>query len=106
MSEVTEFRILQVVDNGKVIQMSLVENVNTEPISQKQIIMESVAKKLDAETREQVTPLLEAILQGQPTIKINSYQQTSISISMPKSRYEKMGKPQVGECLDINIGKK
>ncbi len=106
MSEINEFRILQIVDNGKVIQMSLVENVNTEPISQKQMIMESVAKKLDAETKEQVTPLLEAILQAQPTIKINSYQQTSISISMPKSRYEKMGRPQVGECLDINIGKK
>jgi hypothetical protein len=83
--------------------MTLAEDVLTEPISQKQLIMESVAKNLDQETKEQVTPLLEAILQGQPTIKIKSYQNTSIVITMPKNRYERMGKPQVGEKLQINI---
>lgn len=103
MAEVTEYKIQQIVDNGKIVQMTLAEDVLTEPISQKQLIMESVAKKLDPETKEQVTPLLEAILQGQPTIKIKSYQNTSIVITMPKNRYERMGKPQVGEKLQINI---
>jgi len=103
MSEVTDFRITQIIDNGQAIQMTLVENVNTEPISQKQMIMESVAKKLDPETKEQVTPLLEAILQAQPTIKVKSYQQTSITIAMPKSRYERMGRPQVGSVIDIRM---
>jgi len=42
VAEVTEYRIAQIVDNGQVVQMSLVENVQTEPISQKQMIMESV----------------------------------------------------------------
>ncbi len=103
MAEVTEYKIQQIVDNGKIVQMTLAEDVLTEPISQKQLIMESVAKNLDQETKEQVTPLLEAILQGQPTIKIKSYQNTSIVITMPKNRYERMGKPQVGEKLQINI---
>lgn len=103
MAEVTEYKIQQIVDNGQIVQMSLAEDVLTEPISQKQLIMESVAKNLDQETKEQVTPLLEAILQGQPTIKIKSYQNTSIVITMPKNRYERMGKPQVGEKLQINI---
>ncbi len=105
MAEVTEYKIQQIVDNGQIVQMTLAENVLTEPISQKQLIMESVAKNLDPETKEQVTPLLEAILQGQPTIKIKSYQNTSIVITMPKNRYERMGKPQVGEKLQINISK-
>ena len=105
MAEVTEYKIQQIVDNGKIVQMTLAEDVLTEPISQKQLIMESVAKKLDPETKEQVTPLLEAILQGQPTIKIKSYQNTSIVITMPKNRYERMGRPQVGEKLEINIKK-
>ena len=105
MSDVNEYRIQQIVDNGQVVQMNLVENVNTEPVSQKQMIMESVAKKLDAETKEQVTPLLEAILQAQPTIKIKSYQQTTITVAMPKNRYEKMGRPQVGETIEINMKK-
>ena len=105
MAEVTEYKIQQIVDNGQIVQMTLAEDVLTEPISQKQLIMESVAKNLDQETKEQVTPLLEAILQGQPTIKIKSYQNTSIVITMPKNRYERMGKPQVGEKLQINISK-
>ena len=105
MAEVTEYKIQQIVDSGQVVQMTLAENVHTEPVSQKQMIMESVAKKLDPETKEQVTPLLEAILQAQPTIKIKSYQNTSITITMPKNRYERMGKPQVGERLQVNISK-
>ena len=105
VAEVTEYRIVQIVDNGQVVQISLVENVQTESISQKQLIMESVSKKLDDETKKQVFPLLEAILQAQPTIKIKSYQQTTITITMPKNRYERMGRPQVGEKLDVNLRK-
>ena len=105
MGEVTEYKIQQIVDNGQVVQMTLAENVHTEPVSQKQMIMESVAKKLDPEMKDQVTPLLEAILQAQPTIKIKSYQHTAITITMPKNRYERMGKPQVGEKLQVNINK-
>ena len=33
------------------------------------MIMENVAKNLDSETKEQVMPLLEAILQAQPKSK-------------------------------------
>lgn len=106
MSEITRYKIQQIVDNGQIVQLSLAEDVQTEPMSQKQLIMDSVAKKLDPELREQVQPLLEAILQAQPTIKIKSYEQTIISITMPKLRYERMGRPQVGEVLEINISKK
>jgi len=103
--EITEYKVQQIVDNGNVVQLSLVENVSTEPVSQKQLIMDSVSKKLDPEVKDQVKPLLEAILQAQPTIRIKSYQQTSIAITMPKKRYENMGRPQVGEILDIDIKK-
>ena len=105
MTEITEYKIQQIVDNGQVVQMTLAEDVHTEPVSQKQMIMDSVAKKLDPEMKQQVTPLLEAILQAQPTIKVKSYQNTTITITMPKNRYERMQRPQVGEKLKINIDK-
>ena len=38
MSEVIAYKITQIVDNGNVIQMTLVEDVQTEPLSQKQLI--------------------------------------------------------------------
>ena len=105
MSDVNEFKISQIVDNGQMIQLTLIENVSTEPISQKQMIIENVAKKLDSETKEQIMPLLEAILQAQPTIKVKSYQQTQITMAMPKSRYDHLGRPQVGQVLKIDLAK-
>ena len=105
MAEITEYKVQQIIDNGQFVQMTLAENVPTEPLSQKQMIMDSVAKKLDPEMKEQVTPLLEAILQAQPTIKVKSYQHTSITVAMPKNRYERMGRPQVGDTLRVNISK-
>jgi len=87
------------------VQISLVEDVQTEPLSQKQLIIENVSKKLDEETKKQVMPLLDAILQAQPTIRVKSYAQTNISITMPKNRYEKMGRPQVGDRLQVDLKK-
>ena len=67
------------------------------------MIIENVSNKLDSETKEQVMPLLEAILQAQPTVNIKTYQQTQITIAMPKSRYDSIGKPQVGNTIEINL---
>ena len=103
MSAVNEYKVTQIVDNGKTVQMTLIENVSTEPISQKQMIIENVSKRLDAETKEQVMPLLEAILQAQPTVNIKTYQQTQVTIAMPKSRYDSIGRPQVGNTIEINL---
>lgn len=105
MSATNEFKVTQITDNGQVIQLALVENVSTEPISQKQMVIENVSKKLDSETKEQIMPLLEAIMSAQPTVKIKTYQQTQIAITMPKSRYDSMGRPQVGNTIAINLHK-
>ena len=105
MSEIDTYRIQQLVDNGNAVQISLVEDVQTEPLSQKQLIIENVSKKLDEETKKQVMPLLDAILQAQPTIRVKTYAQTNISITMPKNRYEKMGRPQVGDKLQVDLKK-
>ena len=103
MSEIIAYKITQIVDNGNFVQITLVEDVQTEPLSQKQLIMENVSKKLDVDTKQQVMPLLEAILQAQPTIKLKSYAQTSVVVTLPKNRFEKMGRPQVGQKLQIDL---
>ena len=103
MSEEIAYRVQQINDNGQAVQITLVEDVQTEPLSQKQLIMENVGKKLDSETKEQVMPLLEAILQAQPTIKLKSYAQTSVAVTLPKNRYEQMGRPQVGQKLQVDL---
>ena len=105
MSEIDVYKIQQIVDNGNAVQISLIEDVQTEPLSQKQVIIENVSKKLDDDTKKQVMPLLDAILQAQPTIRVKSYAQTNISITMPKNRYDKMGRPQVGDKLQLDLKK-
>ena len=105
MSEEIGYKIQQIVDNGHAVQITLAEDVQTEPVSQKQLIMENVSKKLDQDTKEQVMPLLEAMLQAQPTLKLKSYAHTTVAITMPKNRYERMGRPQVGERLQVDLKK-
>ncbi len=105
MSEVTQYIIQQIIDNGQTVQLTLSEDVQTEPVSQKQLMLDAINKKLDPELRDQIAPFMEAILQAQPTIAIKSYAQTSINIVMPRRRYERMGSPGVGQRLEINIKK-
>ncbi len=105
MSEIVQYKIQQLIDNGQTVQISLVDDVQLEPVSQKQIMLDAINKKLDPELKEQVLPLIEAIMQGQPTITIKSYAQTAITITMPRRRYERMGSPGVGEKLEINLKK-
>ena len=105
MSATNEFRITQIVDNGQMIQLTLIENVSTEPISQQQMIIENVSKTLDAETKEQVMPLLDAILKAQPKVNVKSYQQTQMTMAMPRSRYDNMGRPQVGNIIAVDLKK-
>ncbi len=105
MSEIVQYKIQQLVDNGQTVQITLVEDVQLEPISQKQLMLDAINKKLDPELKEQIAPVIEAILHAQPTIAVKSYAQTAITITMPKRRYEKMGSPAVGEKLEINIKK-
>jgi len=87
------------------IQLTLIENVSTEPISQQQMIIENVSKTLDAETKEQVMPLLDAILKAQPKVNVKSYQQTQMTMAMPRSRYDNMGRPQVGNIIAVDLKK-
>ena len=105
MSATNEFKVTQIVDNTQMVQLTLIENVTTEPVSQKQMIIENVSKKLDSETKEQVMPLLEAILQAQPNVNIKTYQQTQITMAMPKARYDHMGRPQVGNTIELILKK-
>src|SRR3972149_6855791 len=102
MSEIIQYKIQQLVDNGQTVQVSL-EDIQLEPISQKQLMFDAINKKIDPELKEQILPLIEAIMQSQPTITVKSYAQTAITITMPRRRYERMGSPRVGEKLEINI---
>ncbi len=103
---IIRYRINQMTDTGSSVAVALSEDVELETVSQQQMMLEAIDRAVsDKEVKEQIRPILEAILRSQPQTIIRSYSQTVIQITMPKKRYEKMGSPRVGEKLYIDIKK-
>ena len=101
------YKIKSLNDNGVAVTLNLIEDIELEPISQQQMMLEAINRAIpDKEMKEQLQPIMEAMLRAQPQTIIQSYPQTSITITMPKRNYESYGKPQVGESLIINIIKR
>jgi hypothetical protein len=100
------YRINQMTDTGTNVNLALSEDVELEAVSQQQMMLEAIDRAVtDKEVKEQIKPILEAILRSQPQTLVKSYSQTVIQITMPKKRYEKMGSPRVGDKLLIDIRK-
>jgi hypothetical protein len=103
---VIRYKINQLIDTGMSVTLSLTEDVELEKVSQQQLILDSIDSLVtDKDVKQQVKPFLEAILKAQPQTVINTYTQTTIQISMPKRRYQKIGNPQVGDNLVLDIRK-
>jgi len=104
--EPIRYRVNQMTDTGINVNLALNEDVELEAVSQQQMMLEAIDRAItDKEVKEQIKPILEAILRSQPQTLVKSYSQTVIQITMPKKRYEKMGSPRVGDRLLIEIRK-
>lgn len=100
------YKVNQLIDNGVNVSLALSEDVELESVSQQQMMLEAVDRAIvDKEVKEQIKPLLEAILKSQPQTVVKTYSQTVIQITMPKRRYERIGSPKVGELLLVEIKK-
>jgi hypothetical protein len=100
------YRINQLTETGANVSLALNEDIELEPVSQQQMILEAVDRAVtDKDVKQQIRPLLEAILKSQPQTLVKTYSQTVIQITMPKNRYEKIGSPRVGDKLLIDIRK-
>jgi hypothetical protein len=103
---IIRYRINQMTDTGSTVTLALSEDIELELVSQQQMMLEAVDRAVtDKEVKDQIRPLLEAILKSQPQTVVKTYSQTVIQITMPKKRYEKIGSPRVGERLSIDIRK-
>jgi hypothetical protein len=106
MDDSARFKITQMTDTGSNVTLALVEDVELETVSQQQMMIEAIDRALvDKEVKEQIKPVLEAILRAQPQTVVRSYPQTMIQITMPKRRYESMGSPRVGDRVEVDIRK-
>ncbi len=106
MEDPLRYRINQITDSGINVSLTLSEDLELETVSQQQLMLESIDRVItDKEVKEQVRPILEAILSSQPQTLVKTYAETIVQITMPRRRYEKIGSPRVGEQLLIDIRK-
>jgi hypothetical protein len=106
LEESLRYRINQITDSGVNVALTLSEDLELETVSQQQLMLESIDRVItDKEVKEQVRPILEAILSSQPQTVVKTYAETIVQITMPKRRYERIGSPKVGEQLLIDIRK-
>jgi hypothetical protein len=104
LDESLRYRINQITDSGVNVALTLSEDLELETISQQQLMLESIDRVItDKEVKEQVRPILEAILSSQPQTVVKTYAETIVQITMPRRRYENIGSPKVGEQLLIDI---
>lgn len=105
-SEPMMFRVNQLTDTGSNVSLALSEDVELESVSQQQMMLEAIDSSVtDKEVKEQIKPLLEAIMRSQPQTFIRSYSQTVIQITMPKTSYERIGSPRVGDRVRVEINR-
>jgi len=98
------YKITQLSDNGINITLSLIEDIELESVSQQQLMLEAIDRSIsDEEIKQQMRPILEAILRSQPQTVIKTYPKTVIQINMPRKKYEKIGCPLVGNKILIDI---
>ena len=103
-NESNRYKINQMTDTGTNVSLSLSEDVELEPVSQQQMMLEAIDRTVtDKEVKEQIRPILEAILSSQPQMLVRTYSQTVIQITMPKNRYQRMGSPRVGDKVEVFI---
>ena len=100
------YRINQLTETGANVSLVLSEDIELEPVSQQQMMLEAIDRAVtDKQVKQQIRPLLEAILKSQPQRLVKTYPQTVVQITMPKKRYEKIGSPRVGDKLLIDISR-
>jgi hypothetical protein len=103
---VIRYKINQITDTGSSISMALSEDIELENVSQQQMMLEAIDRAIaDKDVKDQIRPILEAILRSQPQTVVKTYSQTIVQITMPRRKYEKIESPRVGDRLLIDIKK-
>ncbi|HKI07475.1 MAG TPA: hypothetical protein VKA09_03690, partial [Nitrososphaeraceae archaeon] len=86
---VIRYKINQITDTGSSISMALSEDIELENVSQQQMMLEAIDRAIaDKDVKDQIRPILEAILRSQPQTVVKTYSQTIVQITMPRRKYE------------------
>src|ERR687898_303326 len=78
------YQINQLTETGANVSLALSEDIELEPVSQQQMMLEAVERAVtDKDVKAQIRPILEAILKSQPQTLVKTYSRTVVQITMP-----------------------
>jgi hypothetical protein len=103
-----EFTVKSIMDEGRLLTLTLYQEIRTEPIDQAEIIKKRIdsIEGLDEDSKSMMKKLLPALLAPhipKQTITISPIQ---MSITITRQIYERIGSPNVGDIIEVNIIRK
>jgi len=103
-----EFTVKSIMDEGRLLTLTLYQEIRTEPIDQAEIIKKRIdsIEGLDEDSKSMMKKLLPALLAPhipKQTITISPIQ---MSITITRQIYERIGSPKVGDIIEVNIIRK
>ncbi len=103
-----EFTVKSIMDEGRLLTLTLYQEIRTEPIDQAEIIKKRIdsIEGLDEDSKSMMKKLLPALLaphMPKQTITISPIQ---MSITITRQIYERIGSPKVGDVIEVNIIRK
>ena len=103
-----EFIVKSIMDQGRLLTLNLQQEIKTEPIDQAEIIRRRIdsIEGLDEDSKAMMKKVLPAMLAPhipKQTITISPIQ---MSITITRQIYERIGKPKVGDAIEVSIVKK
>lgn len=102
-----EFVVRSITDQGKLLALTLQQEIRTEPIDQAEIFKRRIdgIKDLDEDTREVMKKILPAMLASQLPQQGRAYSPIQMSITITRQIYERIGAPGVGETIVIELSR-
>ncbi|MEM2855806.1 MAG: hypothetical protein QW416_01715 [Candidatus Nitrosocaldaceae archaeon] len=103
-----EFTIKSIVDQGRLLTLTLQQEIRTEIIDQAEIIRQRIdnIEGLDDDSKLLMKKILPALLASYTPKQEVIISPIQMNITITRQIYERLGSPRVGDTLNITISKK
>ncbi len=105
--ESLEFVIRSITDHGRLLTLTLQQEIRTEPVDQAELLRQKIdsISGLDDDTREVMKKIIPALLATQLPQQATAYSPIQMNITVTRQIYERLGAPKVGETLQVGLSR-
>lgn len=103
-----EFVVRSITDQGRLLTLSLYQEIRTEPIDQAEMIKQRIdsIEGLDEDSKRMMKKVLPAMLAPHMPKQSVTISPIQMNITITRQIYERIGSPRVGDVIEVNMMKK